>query len=34
LSGLYSVVGAKMVERVYCDFTKLPDDAGKFKCQD
>ncbi|XP_046646959.1 uncharacterized protein LOC124337002 [Daphnia pulicaria] len=28
LSGLYSVVGAKMVERVYCDFTKLPDDAG------
>jgi hypothetical protein len=29
LSGLYSVVGTKMVESVYCDFTKLPADTGK-----
>ncbi|XP_046643658.1 uncharacterized protein LOC124328873 isoform X2 [Daphnia pulicaria] len=28
LSGLYSIMGAKMVESVYCDFTKLPNDAG------
>ncbi|XP_046633654.1 uncharacterized protein LOC124313031 isoform X2 [Daphnia pulicaria] len=28
LSGLYSVMGSKMVESVYCDFTKLPSDAG------
>ena len=28
LSGLYSVMGAKQVESVYCDFTKLPTDSG------
>ncbi|XP_032780852.2 uncharacterized protein LOC116919081 [Daphnia magna] len=28
LSGLYSVIGNAMVESVYCDFTKLPNDAG------
>ena len=36
MNGLYSVMGAEMVESVYCDFTKLPSDAGKslipFKC--
>ena len=36
LSGLYSVLGTKMVESVSCDFTKIPSDAGKisflFKC--
>jgi hypothetical protein len=31
LSGLYSVLGIAMVESVYCDFAKLPSDAGKFK---
>jgi hypothetical protein len=29
LSGLYSVIGASMVENVYCDFTKQPIDEGK-----
>ena len=29
LSGLYSVMGPKMIENVYCDFTKLPNDVGK-----
>ena len=29
LNGLYSVMGSEMVESVYCDFTKLPSDAGK-----
>ena len=29
LNGLYSVIGSEMVESVYCDFTKLPSDAGK-----
>ena len=29
LSGLYSIMGVNMVESVYCDFTKLPDDPGK-----
>jgi hypothetical protein len=29
LNGLYSIMGSKMVESVYCDFTKLPSDAGK-----
>jgi hypothetical protein len=29
LSGFYSVMGSAMMESVYCDFTKLPDDAGK-----
>jgi hypothetical protein len=28
LSGLYSVKGVQMVESVYCDFSKLPDEAG------
>ncbi len=31
LSGLYSVMGAEMVESVYCDFTKLPDDPSKLE---
>ena len=30
LNGFYFIKGAKMMESVYCDFTKLPDDAGKF----
>ena len=29
LSGLYSVMGTRMVESVYCDLTKIPSDAGK-----
>jgi hypothetical protein len=29
LNGIYSIMGTKMMESVYCDFTKLPDDAGK-----
>jgi hypothetical protein len=29
MSGLYSVMGAEMVESVYCDFNKLPSDTGK-----
>jgi hypothetical protein len=28
LNGFYSVMGSVMMESVYCDFTKLPDDAG------
>ncbi|EFX82472.1 hypothetical protein DAPPUDRAFT_241138 [Daphnia pulex] len=28
LTGLYSVMGTAMVENVYCDFTKLPSEAG------
>ncbi|XP_057365992.1 uncharacterized protein LOC130686840 [Daphnia carinata] len=28
LSGLYSVMATEMVQNVYCDFTKLPGDAG------
>ena len=28
LSGLYSVMGEKQVDSVYCDFTKLPTDSG------
>lgn len=27
-SGIYSVKGATQVESVYCDFAKLPDEAG------
>ncbi|EFX69011.1 vertebrate gliacolin-like protein [Daphnia pulex] len=27
-SGFYSVMGSAMMESVYCDFTKLPSDAG------
>jgi hypothetical protein len=30
LNGFYSVIGSTMMESVYCDFTKLPNDAGKF----
>ena len=29
LSGLYSMMGEKQVESVYCDFIKLPTDSGK-----
>ncbi|EFX82574.1 hypothetical protein DAPPUDRAFT_101175 [Daphnia pulex] len=29
LNGFYFVVGSAKMESVYCDFTKLPDDAGK-----
>jgi hypothetical protein len=29
LNGFYSVMGSAKMESVYCDFTKLPDDAGK-----
>ena len=29
LSGLYSVMGTKQVESVYCDFTKVPTDSGR-----
>ncbi|XP_046458291.1 uncharacterized protein LOC124205042 [Daphnia pulex] len=28
LNGVYSVVGSAMMESVYCDFTKLPEDPG------
>ena len=28
-SGFYSVMGSTMMESVYCDFTKLPGDAGR-----
>jgi hypothetical protein len=28
-SGIYFVMGTGKMESVYCDFTKLPDDAGK-----
>ena len=28
LNGFYSVMGSAMMESVYCDFTKLPSDAG------
>ena len=30
LNGFYSVMGPAMMESVYCDFTKLPGDAGKY----
>lgn len=29
LNWLYNVKGSSMVESVYCDFSKLPDDTGK-----
>jgi hypothetical protein len=29
LNGFYSVMGSAMMESVYCDFSKLPSDAGK-----
>ncbi len=32
LSGLYSVMGATKVENIYCDFSKLPGDAGIYNC--
>lgn len=28
LSGMYNVMGTTMVESVYCDFTKMPNDSG------
>jgi hypothetical protein len=28
LNGLYSVMGSTKVESIFCDFTKLPSDAG------
>jgi hypothetical protein len=28
-SGIYFVMGSAKMESVYCDFTKLPSDAGK-----
>jgi hypothetical protein len=30
LSGIYSVMGSAKMESVFCDFTKLPGDAGKY----
>ena len=30
LNGFYDVKGEKMMESVYCDFTKLPEDPGKY----
>jgi hypothetical protein len=30
LNGFYSIVGLKMMESVFCDFSKLPSDPGKF----
>jgi hypothetical protein len=30
LNGIYSVMGSAKMESVYCDFTKLPGDAGKY----
>jgi hypothetical protein len=30
LNGFYSIVGATMMESVYCDFSKLPSDPSKF----
>jgi hypothetical protein len=29
LNGFYSVMGSAKMESVYCDFSKLPSDAGK-----
>jgi hypothetical protein len=28
-NGIYFVMGTSMMESVYCDFTKFPEDAGK-----
>jgi hypothetical protein len=28
LNGFYSIKGKKMMESVYCDFSKLPSDPG------
>jgi hypothetical protein len=30
LNGFYSIKGTKMIESVYCDFTQLPSDLGKY----
>ena len=30
LNGFYSVLGSTMMESVYCDFTKLYDNEGKY----
>jgi hypothetical protein len=32
MAGFYSVMGKKMVETVYCDFTKSLGDPGKNQC--
>jgi hypothetical protein len=29
-NGIYFVMGSSMMESIYCDFTKVPQDAGKF----
>jgi hypothetical protein len=29
-SGFYSIKGSAMMESVFCDFTKLPSDEGKY----
>jgi hypothetical protein len=30
LNGFFSVMGSKTMESVYCDFTKIPGDEGKY----
>ena len=30
LNGFYSVMGSAMMESVYCDFTKIPNDTRKY----
>jgi hypothetical protein len=30
LNGFYSVMGSAMMESVYCDFTKIPNDTLKY----
>ncbi len=32
MTGFYSVMGKKMVETIYCDFTKSLSDPGKNQC--
>jgi hypothetical protein len=32
-SGLYSVMGKKQIETVYCDFTKETNGSGKYNFQ-
>lgn len=31
ISGLYSIIGAKFVETVFCDFSKQSTDSGKLR---
>ena len=31
VSGLYSIKGLRQIEKVYCDFSKMPSDPGEFK---